>query len=315
MPANSARGFHGGVSVLDQPRRVTAGDHPVAPPTARLLVAAALATALAAMVYLVFVHTSLGQRFDNAALIGSQLGHASTRANDVTQLQRISADSFAVVLAAIAVLGIIRRRPRLGISAAVAAAIAVIGTDVLKNHLLSRPDLVAGALSNNTFPSGHTATAIACALALVMVTAPRWRGLAAVIAGSYAWITAAQVQTAGWHRPSDAIGAALLGFAAVATVAALLSRWRPSGYVERSRHLVSLSVLSVIWLAGAAIAGLEAIRVLHYLAAHDPSLTLTSGIERDAYHFSVGVTVVVVVSMLMLLLVLLRGHDFDEPAG
>jgi membrane-associated phospholipid phosphatase len=315
MPANSARGFHGGVSVLDQPRRVTAGDHPVAPPTARLLVAAALATALAAMVYLVFVHTSLGQRFDNAALVGSQLGHASTRENDVTQLQRISADSFAVVLAAIAVLGIIRRRPRLGISAAVAAAIAVIGTDVLKNHLLSRPDLVAGALSNNTFPSGHTATAIACALALVMVTAPRWRGLAAVIAGSYAWITAAQVQTAGWHRPSDAIGAALLGFAAVATVAALLSRWRPSGDVERSRHLVSLSVLSVIWLAGAAIAGLEAIRVLHYLAAHDPSLTLTSGIERDAYHFSVGVTVVVVVSMLMLLLVLLRGHDFDEPAG
>jgi membrane-associated phospholipid phosphatase len=315
MPANSARGFHGGVSVLDQPRRVTAGEHPVAPPTARLLVAAALATALAAMVYLVFVHTSLGQRFDNAALVGSQLGHASTRENDVTQLQRISADSFAVVLAAIAVLGIIRRRPRLGISAAVAAAIAVIGTDVLKNHLLSRPDLVAGALSNNTFPSGHTATAIACALALVMVTAPRWRGLAAVIAGSYAWITAAQVQTAGWHRPSDAIGAALLGFAAVATVAALLSRWRPSGYVERSRHLVSLSVLSVIWLAGAAIAGLEAIRVLHYLAAHDPSLTLTSGIERDAYHFSVGVTVVVVVSMLMLLLVLLRGHDFDEPAG
>jgi membrane-associated phospholipid phosphatase len=302
------------VSVLDQPRRVTAGDHPVAPPTARLLVAAALSTALAAMVYLVFVHTSLGQRFDNAALIGSQLGHASTRANDVTQLQRISADSFAVVLAALAVLGIIRRRPRLGISAAVAAAIAVIGTDVLKNHLLTRPDLVAGVRANNTFPSGHTATAIACALALVMVTAPRLRGLAAVIAGSYAWITAAQVQTAGWHRPSDAIGAALLGFAAVATVAALLSRWRPSGYVERSRHLVSLSVLTVIWLAGAAIAGLEAIRVLHYLAAHDASLTLTSGIERDAYHFSVGVTVVVVVSMLMLLLLLLRGHDLDEPA-
>jgi membrane-associated phospholipid phosphatase len=278
-------------------------------------VAAVLSTTLAAVVYLVFVHTSLGQRFDNAALAGSLLGQASTRENDVTQLQRISADSFAVVLAAIAVLGIVRRRPRLGIGAAVAAAIAVIGTDVLKDYLLNRPDLIRGAMEQNTFPSGHTATAIACALALVMVTPPRWRGLAAVLAGSYAWITAAQVQTAGWHRPSDAIGAALLGFAAVATVAALLSRWRPSRYVERSRHLVSLAVLGVIWLVGAAIATVEAAHVLHYLAAHDASLTLTTGIERDAYHFSIGVTVVVVVSMLMMLLVLLRGRDLDEPAG
>jgi hypothetical protein len=71
----------------------------------------------------------------------------------------------------------------------------------------------------------------------------------------------------------------------------------------------------VIWLVGAAIATVEAAHVLHYLAAHDASLTLTTGIERDAYHFSIGVTVVVVVSMLMMLLVLLRGRDLDEPAG
>jgi membrane-associated phospholipid phosphatase len=303
------------VSVLDQPRPATALSGPARLPTARLLVAAALATAVAAVVYLVFVRTSLGQRFDNAALAGSHLQHASTRANDISQLQRISADSFAVVLVAIAILGIARRRPRLGIAAAVAAGIAVVGTDILKDYLLTRPNLIGGALASNTFPSGHTATAIACALALVMVTAPRWRGLSAVIAGSYAWITAAQVQTAGWHRPSDAIGAALLGFAAVATVAALLSRWRPIGYAERSRHLASLALLGVIWLAAAATAGYEAARVLHYLAAHDASLRLTPAVESDAYHFSVGVTVVVVVSMLMLLLVLLRGHDLDEPAN
>jgi membrane-associated phospholipid phosphatase len=303
------------VSVLHQPRPATATGSRAASPGARLLAAAVLMTALAACVYLVFVRTSLGQRFDDAAFVGSQLGHASARTADASQLQRISADSFAVVLVGIALLGVIRRRPRLGIAAAVAAGIAVVGTDVLKNHLLGRPDLHNGVLVANTFPSGHTATAIACALALVMVTPPRWRGLAAVVAGSYAWITAAQVQTAGWHRPSDAIGAALLGFAAVATVAALLSYWRPRGYTGTSRHLASLAVLGVIWLAGAAIAGYEAARVLHYLAAHDASLRLTPGVENDAYHFSVGVTVVVVVSMLMLLLVLLRGHDLDQPTA
>jgi membrane-associated phospholipid phosphatase len=303
------------VSVLHQPRPATATTQRVTPPTVRLLVAAALMTVLAAAVYLVFVRTSLGQRFDNAAFAGSQLGHATTRANDASQLQRISADSLAVVLAGIALFGVVRRRPRLGVAAAVAAGIAVVGTDVLKKYLLGRPDLVGGALASNTFPSGHTATAIACALALVMVTPPRWRGLAAVVAGSYAWITAAQVQTAGWHRPSDAVGAALLGFAAVATVAALLSYWRPTRYVEQSRHLVSLAVLGVIWLVGAAVATLEAARVLRYLAGHDARLTLTQAVERDAYHFSIGITVLVVVSMLMLLLVLLRGHDLDEPTG
>jgi membrane-associated phospholipid phosphatase len=271
---------------------------------------------VAAVVYLGFVHTSLGQRFDNAALTGSHLQHWRTRKNDISQLQRITADSFAVVLLVIAVAGILRRRPRLGVGAALAAAVAVIGTDVLKNYVLPRPDLTHNPLTitANTFPSGHTAAAIACALALVMVTPPRWRGVSAVVAGSYAWITAAQVQTAGWHRPSDAIGAALLSFAAVATVSAVLSRWRPRSYIESSRHLVALAVLGVVWLGAAATAGFEAVRVLHYLTAHDTSLTLTTSVENDAYHFSVGVSIVVVVSLLMILLVLFRGLDLDEPA-
>ncbi|HEX3908845.1 MAG TPA: phosphatase PAP2 family protein [Mycobacteriales bacterium] len=305
------------MSVVGQRPPPTTVSRPLGPPTWRLLAAAALATLVAAATYLLFVRTSLGQRFDNAALAGSHLQTASTRTTDISQLQRITADSFAVVLVVLAVIGILRRRPRLGIGAAIAAAVAVIGVDILKKYVLTRPELAHNTvlITGNTFPSGHTATAIACALALVMVTAPRWRGAAAVIGGSYAWITAAQVQTAGWHRPSDAIGAALLGFAAVATVAALLSRWRPNGYVEGARHRVALTLLGVIWLVAAATAGFEAVRVLHYLTVHDPSFTLTTAVEGDAYHFSVGVTIVVVVSLLMTLLVLLRGYDLDEPVA
>jgi membrane-associated phospholipid phosphatase len=304
------------VTTLEEPRPVAAEAPLGSPPTVRLLLAAVVSIGIAALVYVVFVRTALGQRFDNAALAGSRLQLAATRATDVSQLQRITADSFAVALVLIAIFGVLRGRPRLGIGAAVAAAIAVIGTDALKEHLLTRPTLVHSdrILTSNTFPSGHTATAIACALALIMVTRPRWRGVAAVVAGTYAWVTAAQVQTAGWHRSSDAIGAALLGFAAVAMVAALLSRWRPIGYVGRPRHRAALSVLGVVWLVAAATAGFEAVRVIRYLRDHDPSLALTRAVQNDAYHFSVSLTVVVVVSLIMTMLVLLRGCDLDQPA-
>jgi type VI protein secretion system component VasK len=38
----------------------------------RLVVAAGIAAAVCVFVYLLLVHTALGQRFDNAALVGSQ---------------------------------------------------------------------------------------------------------------------------------------------------------------------------------------------------------------------------------------------------
>jgi membrane-associated phospholipid phosphatase len=196
-----------------------------------LVIAAGASTAMAAVVYAAFVRTHLGHRLDNAALAGSHRTAGQQQVVDASQLHRITADSLAVVLIVLAVIGIVRRRPRLGLTVAATAGIAVIAADVLKKKILPRPFLVPSDASMpvNTFPSGHTVTALVCALALVLVVAPRWRGAAAVVAGSYGWITAAQVQTAGWHRPSDAVGAAFIAFAAVALAAAALARWRPVG--------------------------------------------------------------------------------------
>jgi hypothetical protein len=281
----------------------------------RLLLAAAVSASLAAVVYLVAVHTSLGQRFDNAALLGAHQQRFATRSDDVSMLQRITADSFAVVLLLLVGLGLARRRPRLGIGVATAAGLAVVITDLLRKVVLNRPFLVHSdsLYPANTFPSGHTATAIACALALVVVSPPAWRGISAILAGSYAAFTAAAVQTAGWHRPSDAIGAAFLSFAAMALVAAIIAAWRPVRSGPRYGHYPAFAVLGGVWLVASAFTAINAARVLHFLADHSESLNPTPAILNEAYQFSLNLTIVVVVTLLAAFLLLLGPYDLDEP--
>lgn len=281
----------------------------------RLLLAAAASAVLAIVVWLLAVHTSLGQRFDNAALLGAHGQRNTIRLGDVSKLRRITVASFAIVLLAIAALGLVRHRPRLGVGVAIAAGVAVAATHVLRENILLRPYLVRSDAfyPSNTFPSGHTATAVACALALVVASPPAWRGITAVLAGSYAWITATAVQTAGWHRPSDAIGAALLAFALIAVVAAVLAARRPIGSGARIGHVPAFGVLGVVWLVAGALSALNAARVLRFLVDHTDSLTPTPAVLNDAYLCSVNLTVVVVVTLLAALLVLLGPYDLDQP--
>jgi membrane-associated phospholipid phosphatase len=308
-------GFDGQVSVATEPVLQAQPRSTHRALTRRLVVAAAISAIVCAAVYVLLVHTALGQRFDNAALIGSEQQVGTAKLTEESILRRITGDSFAVVLALIVLFGVVRRRPRLGIAVALAAGTAVVGTDLLRKVILTRPALVHSdvAFPVNTFPSGHTATAISCALALVVVSPPSWRGISAVIAGSYAWFTAAAVQTAGWHRPSDAIGAAFLGFAAIALLTAGIAAWRPIGYGNRFGHVPAFVVLGVVWIGAAAYAAVNALRVLRFLANHSETLNPTSAILSDAYHFSIGLTIVVVISLLGALLLLLGRADLDEP--
>jgi membrane-associated phospholipid phosphatase len=265
------------------------------------------------------IRTVLGQRFDRAASLGA-LGESRgvvTANEDV--LQRITTDSLAAVLVVLVVIGLGRRRPLLGIGAAFAAGVAVVVTDVLKVHVLTQPNLI-GMGSINTFPSGHTASAVACAMALVLVSPPRFRGAAAVVAGGYGWVTAAQVQTAGWHKPSDAIGAAFLALAAVTAVAGLLARYRP---VERPRvgptpagrwqrwPPAILRVVAVI--AGLGTAG-GLVDALTYVARH-PEVDQSPAIWHAAYLTGLALTVGIVVLLLMVLLALLGGFELDGRAA
>jgi len=282
----------------------------------RLVLTAAICVVLAAVTYLILVRTTLGQRFDNAALIGSEQQSASSRASDYYFLERIRAGTFAVVLIGIALFGVVRRRPRAGVALAFAAFLAVVGTDISKNWILTRPLLLHSNLTPNanTFPSGHTATALGCALALVVLSPPILRGLLAILAGSYSWIVAADVQTAGWHRPSDAIGAAFLAFATIAVIAALVVWWRPLGTARGTANWATYPVLGIVGLVSGFLTVLNAARGLRILVrTHDSPIPPPPAALNDAYQFSVNLTVFVVVCLLIGVLLLLGKHDLDQP--
>lgn len=277
----------------------------------RLVLSAAAAVTLAAVIYLLLVRTSLGHRFENAALLGSQ--RQAGRTADLGFLSHVTAVNFTIVLVLIALFGALRRRPWLGLTAAGCALLSVVGTDILKDDILTRPVLVLSDTyyRPNTFPSGHTATAVACALALVSVSPPAWRGITAVVAGSIGWIIAADVQAVGWHRPSDAIGAALVSFAVVAVGTAILARLRPVSTGRRIGHIPSFLALGAVWAYNAAVAGLNAARVLRYLHSHADIARPTIPVQTDAYQFSVHLTVTIVVTLLAALLLLLGRFDLD----
>jgi membrane-associated phospholipid phosphatase len=279
----------------------------------RLAIVSVVAVVAATGCYLIMVRTTLGQRFDNAAYLGATDQVGSLTAND--QLRRITGDSFALVLVVLVVLGAVRRRLLLGLGAAFAAALAVVGTDLLKDHILTRPPLTVDLLAvGNTFPSGHTATAVSCAMALVIVSPPRWRGVAAVTAGAYAWITAAEVQTAGWHRPSDAIGASFLAFAAITAVSAALALTRPVTWNRTVHHRVAQGILGLVGLADLIVIGWGLVRVLGYLRDHADGL-LAPGLREDAYVTGLAVTVGVVVVLLMIVLAMVGRADLGAPAS
>jgi membrane-associated phospholipid phosphatase len=263
------------------------------------------------------VHTSFGHRLDNAALIGANQQHLRTRNHDISILERITGDSFAVVLLALVAFGLARRRPRLGLGVAIAAGGSLVLTELLRKHILHRAYLVHSdtVYPLNTFPSGHTTAAIACALALVVVSPPAWRGISAIVAGSYAGFTAAAVQTAGWHRPSDAIGSAFLSFAAITLVAAIIAAWRPVGSGRRYGHPLAFGVLAVVGVVAGALTALNGLRVLRFLLDHTEAYNPTPAILNDAYHFSVNLTILVVVALLAALLLLLGPNDLDEPTA
>jgi hypothetical protein len=121
------------------------------------------------------------------------------------------------------------------------------------------------------------------------------------------------VQTAGWHRPSDAIGAAFLAFAAVTAVGAILARSRPIGPPDPGRHRMAQGVLGLVGAANAGVIVWGLIGVLRYLQAHSLGLRVPVDIRHDAYLTGLSVTVEVVVILLMVLLGLLGRVNIDGP--
>jgi membrane-associated phospholipid phosphatase len=277
----------------------------------RFLVAAIVAAAALAACYLLLVRTPLGQRFDRAAYLGNKDSNVTIATLDRVALHQITGYSVAIVLVILVVVGLVRRRPLLGVCAAAAAGLTVVLVNVLKVHVFSAPPLGA---HSSTFPSGHTAAAVACAMALVLVSPPAYRGAVAVIAGSYGWLTGAQVQVASWHRLSDAIGAAFLAFASVAAVAGVLAWVRPVRRDRRGPSRWAIVVLVAVAVAAAVWAGWGLTQVLGDLPSHPGPHADTGAIDHTAYLTSLAITVEIVVLLFLALLLLLGASDLDGAA-
>jgi membrane-associated phospholipid phosphatase len=274
----------------------------------RLLGASTTSLILFGLCYLLLRRSAPGRRFDTAAFAGSLAVNPSDLGSN--DLKLITSLTLILALAALVLIGAIRRRFLLGFTAAVAAAGAVGVTDFLKDAVLTGN--VRGHA--HTFPSGHTATAVGCAMALVLVTPSSWRAPVAVVAGAFGWIVGVQTQIASWHRPSDVIGGALLAFAAVTSAAGLLAWFRPVEHKPLRYESVSQAVLAVVAILAAGTTGVALAHGFGRLPiALLPGIPLPR-VDLNDFVAGASLSVLAVTALMAALLLLLRGTQFGGPA-
>ena len=224
------------------------------------MVISGLSAAVLAACYLAFVLTPAGQRADDQALIG-RLGHEHGARTIRDLLDSIDRVSMIVMVAVLVLIALARHRRWLAVASAGGFAGAVVSAEVLK-RILPRPDLapeLTELISDkgiDTFPSGHATISTAFVLALVMVSRNTYRPIVALVGLLWCSLIAVSTVTAGWHRPSDALGGIALATGWMALSAGLLARRRgrmaTTGLLDRE----------VPWLAlGALVVGIVSIAI------------------------------------------------------
>ncbi|MBV8377592.1 MAG: phosphatase PAP2 family protein [Verrucomicrobia bacterium] len=199
-----------------------------------LLLGAFFCALLLAMGFLVLVSTSWGHQIDNDAFLGRGAVNHRVVKFDSDVLDHVSDAALLVSAVVVIVFACVRRCTLVGVVAVVGFGSAVLGAEVLKRKLPWRvlvPDdrLLSLMFGGATYPSGHATIGTSLALSLVLVSPARWRPWIAIAAGGMSSTFATAVLFAGWHRPSDALGAlAWSGFCmTVAAAAAVRFRGRP----------------------------------------------------------------------------------------
>ena len=149
----------------------------------------------------------------------------------------------------VALVAAARRRPTLAGRALGAVVGANIATQVLKDYILTRPNLGVTTGAGNSLPSGHTTVAVTLSLALIVV-APQWfRSPAAWIGWAWTSLMGVSVMMEGWHRPSDVITAALIAGAWALALSPIERRPRHGASIQRAMVWVCLGLLGVAVLA------------------------------------------------------------------
>ena len=178
----------------------------------RLLRGSLLCAVLLAAGYFLFVNTAWGHRIDEDAYFGREVLSWKVEKLNLDILDLVNKSvllTAAVVLLAIAA---VRRCALVGMIAVAAFGAAVVGAEVFKHVLPWRvlvPEDAAlqPAFRIDTYPSGHATIGTAFAMGLLLVSSPRCRMWLIVLGGCISASFAVGVLFAGWHRPSDSLGA------------------------------------------------------------------------------------------------------------
>jgi len=274
----------------------------------RWILAGFISLAVAAVVYGLGVCTRWGQQFGDAAYAGRMTAAPELRSGALDVLDTLRAASVVLIGGGAVLTALVRRRPRLAIVVAAVMGVSILGAEVLKRTLV-RPDFgidPAGMTANWT-PSGHTTVAVTLVLGVLMVVPTRLRGTVAIVGALYAAAIASGTLAAGWHRPADAITAALWSFAVAAAGVVVLAWWRGTGvddadHIERRRlHPIAVSVVVVLPIA---------VLISSLAVDHDP-LVFTG--VNGRFVFASIVIDVVAAAVVLVFTRFLRGVELDAP--
>jgi hypothetical protein len=233
----------------------------------RLLLGALICAFLLIVGYFVLVSTSWGHKLDNDAYLGRKALNWKVARLDSHILDLVTKVTLLLASVIVLVIAAVRRCALVGVIAVAGFGCAVVGAEVLKHKLPWRAlvpsdGLLGKGFQTGTYPSGHGTAGVSLALSLLLVSSSRWRPWLAVAAGCISATFATGVLIAGWHRPSDALGAlAWSGFCmTVAAAFAVKLRGKPRPAIAHADRAlfgsVGVGILAVAatWLVAAASA-------------------------------------------------------------
>jgi membrane-associated phospholipid phosphatase len=112
---------------------------------------------------------------------------------------------------ALMLFALARGRRREALAVGLVVALAPISADLLK-PLLAHPHAHAGAvhIGAASWPSGHSAAALALALCATLLAPPRWRVPVALAGAAFALAVGFALLVQAWHMPSDVLGGYLV---------------------------------------------------------------------------------------------------------
>jgi PAP2 superfamily len=197
----------------------------------RLLVGTLVCAVLLIVGYFVLVATPWGHRFDDQAFFGREALSQKVVDWDYHLLAHVSKKALLCAAILMIAVGVLRRCTLVGVIASVGFGSAVLGAEFLKKmfpwHALADYDrLLPREFKHGTYPSGHATIGTSLALGLLMVSSSRWRPWLAVAAGCFSATFSTGVLFAGWHRPSDALGALAWSGFCMSLAAAIAVRLR-----------------------------------------------------------------------------------------